>query len=198
MRIEVLKGDDVLDRFADRIQSVGQGKARPAFARALNRVVDSTHGRVAKLLTREMGVKRPAVGKAMRKVRASAATLEGKVIGAGKHFSLIDSRGVKIARVKGTLGGHSVRLQRVSAGAWNVQRTYKGAFAGRGAAGAAAGAGATHIFARKGAGRFPIRKLWGPSVPREMVRDHAVAAFEKTVAEVLPTRIDHELSRLID
>jgi hypothetical protein len=45
--------------------------------------------------------------------------------------------------------------------------------------------------------RLPIRKLWGPSLPIELVRSASPAAFEKSAAADLPQRLAHELGRLI-
>lgn len=197
MLIEIIQADSELRKWSDELRLIAGGKARPAMARALNRAGDSSHGKVRTLLSREMGVKRLNLGKAMKKAPARGDALEFATVGTGKHFSLIDAKGVKRSWVGGTLNGHPVRLQRVAAAAWNVPRLYKGAFISRGSAGQVVGAGARQIFARASSGRFPLKKLWGPSVPRELVRERSVAVFDATVREVFPRRMAHEFKRIL-
>jgi hypothetical protein len=48
------------------------------------------------------------------------------------------------------------------------------------------------VFKRTGKARFPIEQLWGPSVPKEMLRDEAYAAWTDQHPRVLT-----EAARLI-
>jgi len=194
----VITGDGVSRQWAAAMKAVASGKAKKAMSRALNRAGDMSNTKVKRALSAEMGVKNLKVHKAVRPTKSSPARLQYELVGTGKHFSLIDSKGVSIRMVRGTFNGHPVMRQSVRAAAWNTPRRYAGAFTGHGAAGTTAGGGARHIFAREGEARFPLKKLWGPSVPREMVRGKAFEAFEATLAEALPRRLAHELGRLLD
>ena len=42
-----------------------------------------------------------------------------------------------------------------------------------------------NAFVRKGKARFPIKKMFGPSIPKEMVQDATRAAFEAAQPNVL-------------
>ena len=52
------------------------------------------------------------------------------------------------------------------------------------------------VFVREGKGRLPIRKLWGPSLPKELVRDTVPAAFKEVAKEEFAGRVLHEVNRL--
>ena len=63
----------------------------------------------------------------------------------------------------------------VSAAPWGKRRVFPHAFIAPTLGG--------HVFIREGRSRLPIRKLWGPAIPREMVKDQSKEAFERTVRE---------------
>ena len=52
-------------------------------------------------------------------------------------------------------------------------------------------------FRRAGRARLPIVKLWGPSMPREMLRDEVPKVFFEEVRTKLPIRLTHELRRVL-
>jgi hypothetical protein len=54
-----------------------------------------------------------------------------------------------------------------------------------------------NVFVRTSENRFPLRKLWGPSLPKELVGGPVVNAFKQSVKENWDARIGHELERLI-
>ena len=76
----------------------------------------------------------------------------------------------------------------VSAAPWGLRRVFPHTFIVEKLGG--------QVFRREGGARLPIRKLWGPSLPIELVRGASPAAFEKAAAADLPQRVAHELGRL--
>jgi len=201
MSVKITVADRHLADFQTALQAIGEGKARPVMARALNRTGDMANTRVKRVLSSGMGIKNLKIHKAVVTKKASANELVYEIIGTGRHFSLIDSKGVKtttrvVPRADGKFGGFT-RAQFVSAGAWGVNEQYDGAFIARGQAGQTKGAGAGHIFARTSDARHPIRKLWGPAIPREMVRKRTETIVEDMVDSVLTKRLEHELGRLL-
>ena len=42
--------------------------------------------------------------------------------------------------------------------------------------------------------QLPIRKLWGPAIPKEMVKDQAEQAFYRTAGELLGPAIEAQLT----
>ncbi len=59
-----------------------------------------------------------------------------------------------------------------------------------------------HVFVREvhggsRVGRLPIRELFGPAIPRELLKDDVKATFESTVAAELPIAAERELGALL-
>jgi hypothetical protein len=53
-----------------------------------------------------------------------------------------------------------------------------------------------NVFKRVGPGRLPIKKLWGPGIGSELIKDKSAEAFQATARE-LPARLLHELAFLM-
>jgi hypothetical protein len=53
------------------------------------------------------------------------------------------------------------------------------------------------VFRREGRERLPIVKLWGPSIPRELLRDQVPKVFFDEVRAKVPVRLKHELRRIL-
>ena len=54
-----------------------------------------------------------------------------------------------------------------------------------------------HVFIRTSNKRLPIKKLYGPSIPKEMIKDQSAATFQAEAPAILDRRIEHELGRLL-
>lgn len=94
--------------------------------------------------------------------------------------------------IKGEGKGLPIQLFPVSApgsvvaSPWGVEHTFKRSFHNR-----------MGYMARLSSKRFPIRKLFGPSIAKELVKDRSAEAFEAGVAaDVLPA-IEKRLARLL-
>lgn len=113
----------------------------------------------------------------VRKIPASGAVLE----------FLITSRGgpIPLKHFKARQVGSGV-----SAAPWNNRKIYKHAFIVPSLGG--------HAFWRMGKGRLPIKRIAGPNVPKEMVKDQVAAAFNTLVSASLPSRVEHEIRVLTD
>jgi hypothetical protein len=53
-----------------------------------------------------------------------------------------------------------------------------------------------NVFHRTSKKRFPIQKMFGPSIPKEMVKDETLGTFEQSGNAVMD-RAMHELSRIL-
>ena len=149
-------------------------RAPKAIARALNHTGGVASTQVKRALVRQVGVKSAAVNAALRKVRATPAGLIFELRSSGKHLGLKDFAARQTKRG-------------VSAAPWRQRRVFPNTFMGPGG----------HVYKRTSKKRLPIEKLWGPSIPKEMVRGESAQAFRSTVAERLPQRLQHELLRLL-
>jgi len=159
-----------------------------ALRRAINRTGDMAFTLVKREVARQMGIR---VGKAadqMRRRRANYGSLTYSIEGRGGFIPL------KEFEARKTRKG-------VSARPWLLRHQFPHTFFVAKLGG--------NVFKRVGdkvevlrgphAGKMrqPIEKLWGPALPREMVRGATAAAFERVVAEVLPRRVEIEVGRIL-
>ena len=141
---------------------------------------------------------RTAVGRELASVTGLSY---GKASAEVKQYSA--SPGRPEAELKATGGYHKLSefgarqsSAGVTASPWGVRRTFPHTFII-----AKFGGG---VFARKPGnlggslqGRFPIRQLYGPAIPKEMMKDPTVRVWDATLASELPIRMAHELARLL-
>jgi hypothetical protein len=76
----------------------------------------------------------------------------------------------------------------ITARPWGILRKYPHAFFGPGG----------HVYERTSRARLPIKKLWGPAIPKEMVKDEAEATFYRVSAELLGPAVEKWLLRQTD
>jgi hypothetical protein len=184
--VTIRPADNILRQFSNQINALGEGKARPALARSVNRVTSMARTRVIREVTRQSSIPRAMVAQAVKRRLARvnhAGPLEGVIWATGKPISL------KYFRARQFSFGVKARVQ----GQW---RRYPGTFMGPRPGSIAPKLGG-HVFARTSAARLPIEMIFGPSVPEELVRGEARKAFEELVASHLPQRVRHELGRLL-
>jgi hypothetical protein len=181
------------DEIANKLAAVGKN-INPALARAVNHTGDKARTQVARTLAKQTGANYGAVRKALGTKLASPSTLVYRIIGTGGYMSLKEF-GARQARsgvsaapwgkrrlfphtfIVGTLGGHVF----VRKSKWDGH----------------IGPSDRHVFIRKGKGKARIHKLWGPAIPKEMVKGQSRQTFETTVASELPARVEHEISVIL-
>lgn len=177
-----LKGDG-LEKFAKAVKVLGEAKAQSAFRMALNDSRKQVYTQVKRVLAVQMGVSQQSVIKhgGIKQVPASGGKLSTSINSTGATLPLSD--------FKPSRGGAGVK-----ANPWGDSHVFPGTFM--------IGRFGNHVFKRtdkfnKVSGRFNgFEKLWGPSVPKEMVKDESAAAFDKVSSEQLPKRVAHHLKRL--
>jgi hypothetical protein len=163
------------DRLARRFALVGTN-IRPALMRAVNHTGDKARTQLTRALTKQTGLKSRVVRAALRTFPAGLSAIVYRIVARGGFVSLKEFG----ARQTG---------KGVSASPWGKRRVFAHTFIVASLGG--------HVFERTGKGRLPIRKLWGPAIPREMVRDEVKAAFEGEVGASLPTRLSYEIARIL-
>jgi hypothetical protein len=149
---------------------------KPALRRAINHTGDKARTQIARVLVKQTGLKYGKVRQALRTVPAGTALLVYRIIAKGGYTSLKE------------FGARQVK-RGVSAAPWGKRHLFPHAFIAPSLGG--------HVFIRKGKGRFPIHKLWGPAIPAEMVKAESRAAFERTVATELPARLALEINAIL-
>jgi hypothetical protein len=162
--------------YAALYESISLKMANAVVPRALNHVGDIARTQVKRELAKQTGLTVTAVDKSMRTVRAIPARHSYELVATGRPIPLRDFA------ARQTRGG-------VSARPWGKRRVFPGTFVVRALGG--------HVFRRVGRARLPILKLWGPSLPRELLRGKVPDVFEQVVRDRLPDRLIHEFEQAL-
>ena len=170
MQVHFLEADDVRIRFEAACTRLGEGEARRAFSMALNKEGRKSLTQLRRSLAQQSSIPRGAINAATRFKSASRSTMSTVTSGTGRHLPL-------------SFFGTKQFSYGVRAKIWGRAQTFRSAFVVKRYGG---------VFKRTGKARFPIEQLWGPSVPKEMLRDEAYGAWQEQHPRILT-----ESSRLI-
>lgn len=187
MQITVRITDDQLHRFQNMASALGEQKARVAFARAINRTTNSVHGKVIRAVAKHTSIPTAIVRRSVKKRLAAhqgSGPLEGVISATGRPLSL------KHFRARQFSWGTRAKV-------WGELRRFEGSFIFGGTWRSGRPAFEGHVMTRVGRASFPVRRENGPAVPQGLVAGEAATAFTTTVAQMLPNRVMHELSRLL-
>ena len=138
---------------------------------ALNKEGRRSFTQLRRSLAQQSSIPRGAVNAATRFQSTTRSTMATVTSGSGRHLPL-------------SFFGAKQFSYGVRAKIWGRAQTFRSAFVVK-----RYGSG---VFKRTGKARFPIEQLWGPSVPKEMLRDEANAAWREQHPRILT-----ESSRLI-
>lgn len=161
-----------LERVSAAFRDLSQRQKTVVVTRALNRVGDQAYTQVVRDVAKQTGAKQRRVRAVVDKKKAWANSGSVyRIVARDGHMPLKDfnARPVK----KG-----------VSAAPWNKRRIFRGTFMVASLGG--------NVFRRVGEGRTPIKKLWGPAIPKEMVRGETAKNAMSLIRTKLPERIIHE------
>lgn len=185
MHLKLELKDQMLAKWGKQLKALGDGKAHKAMARALNAEGGKMKTAVKKAVSQQSSIPSRRVESALKVKKA------GVNLGADLTFS-VESRDGHIP-----LKAFSPRQNATgtTAKVWGRSKLHAGAFMGP-RPGLMASALNGHVMKRSGPGRLPIEKLWGPAVPKEMVKDAAKSAFEEAGPKVL-ARMERELKKVI-
>lgn len=164
MRVRFLEADDVRIRFEAACLRMGEGEARRAFSMALNKEGRKSFTLLRRSLAQQSSIPRSAVNAATRFTSATRATMSTVTVGSGRHLPL-------------SFFGAKQFSYGVRAKIWGKAQSFRSAFVVKRYGGG--------VFKRAAKSRFPIEQLWGPSVPQEMLRDEAYAAWQDQHPRVL-------------
>jgi hypothetical protein len=167
-----------------RFRAAGKN-TKPALARAVKRAGDMALTAMTRSLTRQTGLKRKTIVKALKK-EGGRGSLSYAIRSAGGDVSL------KYFGARETRAG-------VSAKPFGARMVVKRVFmkGGRFPKRVPLNLGG-HVFRREAGSRFPIAKVKsGVVIPAQMVTGATKSAFEKTASTQFLKRIQHELERLL-
>jgi len=168
--------DQTRIHFEAAVQRVGQQEANRAFNRALNREGDKVRTAVRRALRQQTGAKAALINRETRSFRSTFSNLVYTIEARGDHLGL---------------SHFSPRQFRygVRAKPWGRFQRFEGAFL--------IGSLGNNAFVRETAARFPIKKMFGPAIPKEMVQHETKRAFEETQPDVL-AEATRQLQRIIE
>ncbi len=126
-------------------------------------------------LAKQTGAQQKRIRTKLNKVIASASRPEYRIVARDSFMSLKDFSPRQTS--KG-----------VSSAPWKKRRVFHGTFFGPGG----------HVFRRLGKDRLPLDRLHGPAIPRELLRGETRSEIDAVIAEQLPIRMAHEITRALD
>jgi hypothetical protein len=148
-----------------------QARLPKAIARGLNQGGERVRTSVQRALKERTNVKAyKSITSRMRTTRAYEASLTYQIIATGKGIPIEE---FPLTVVKGQGGG-------VDAKTWGVdhlfKRSFREKFTGK-------------LRARTSSSRVPIRKLYGPALPKELGAGEITSLFYSAAAELVPPRV---------
>lgn len=172
------------NRIASALAAIDDKRGRTALRLAVNHTGAKAFTGVKRALARQVGLPQyKIVAKGgLRTVKATYESLDFQIRSRGRFLSLKDFGARQLKRG-------------VRAKVWGRWQLFPTTFMGP-RPGVIAAALGGHVFDRVSRKRLPIRRLWGPAIPREMVRDQSAEEFERVVSSSLPDRVAHEIRRL--
>ena len=156
--------DQTRVRFEAAVHSVGEQAAVRAFSRALNSEGNKVRTQVRRALRQQTGAKAALISSETRTIRSSFANLSYTIEARGDYLGL--------SHFSPRQFGYGVRAK-----PWGRWQRFESAFL--------LGSLGNNAFVRKSKARFPIKKMFGPSIPKELVQDATRAAFETAQPNVL-------------
>ena len=162
---------------------LAQEKAPAAIGRAIRRTGDQTATRVVRSLTKQTGLKRQVIARAVKKMPA------------GMTYRLKTRGGNVALKYFGARETH----KGVSAAPWNRRRVFASTFIKGGRFPKRVGLKlGGQVFARTGTRRVPIAKQKsGLFIPKEMISGATAAEFLNAVRTLLPPRLQHEIGAIL-
>ncbi len=176
--------DQIAARYGAQLADMKPAKANRVIGRALNYEGQRTFVAVKRVLRQQTSIPAGHVNRAMRTARASTTggAIQFAIIGRGSELSL------KLFKPRQFKAGAKATV-------WGKRQTYPGSFMGPrpGVLGAKLRG---HVFVREGAARLPIKRMSGPSIPKEMVKDQSREAFENSMPRVV-ARVGREIAAVL-
>ncbi|WP_173087679.1 hypothetical protein [Devosia sp. 1635] len=169
-----------LPKFEDAVAALGSTKATRAYRMALNTTGKKVYTEVKRTVAKQMGATQARVVKYghLRRMPALGSNLQTSIESSGGYIPLKD------------FSGRQTR-KGVSASPWGKRRLFGSTFIVAKLGGQVFRN--TGKFSEKSGRNNAIESLWGPAVPKELVKDQSKAAFERIATQTLPS----EAARLI-
>ncbi|MFA8385403.1 MAG: hypothetical protein ACEPO2_07245 [Pelagibaca sp.] len=176
MNVIIRDLDQTRRHFENAVRLVGEEKATKAFNRALNSEGDKVRTLVRRSLRQQTGAKQKVINRETKSFRSSFSSLTYRIEARGDHLGLSHFSPRQFSYgVRAKPWGRSQRFEK----AFLITSLHD------------------NVFVREGKDRLPIRKMFGPAIPKEMVQDATRDAFEAAQPDVL-AEATRQLQRMID
>lgn len=172
----IIIGVDIRDLMGVRAIYDSVAKSTPgAISRAMNWTGDKSRTAAARTLSQTTGL---PYGRTRAELYTRRASSNHFLYAIGAHGRAL---GLAEFRARQTQKG-------VTAAPWGERRLFPHTFIVEKLGG--------QVFKREGKARLPIRKLFGPSIPNELVSDAVTQAWRTTAEQEFAGRVLHEMERL--
>jgi hypothetical protein len=175
VRIVIKDLDQTRVRYEAMVQQVGEGNAALAFSRALKHEGRKTFTAVKRALRKQTDIPPAMITASMAFRSSSKRNLRTIISGSGRELPL--------RLFKPSQFSYGIRAK-----VWGRYQTYRSGFIVAKYDG--------NVFHRTSSKRFPIQKMFGPSIPKEMLKDETLETFERS-GNAIMDRAMHELSRIL-
>jgi len=156
-------------------------------ARVINRSMQTARAEAVRAVRAEYAVSADAVRKTIEIKNASFSNPTGTILSTG---SPIDLAKFDVSSTRPNPKAKSPVTVRVKLG--GGRKPIKNAFLAR------LSNGHVGIFIRADKGRFPIKQLYGPSVPQMLGSENVSKRIEEKAMETMENRLEHEIDRILE
>ena len=162
--------------FEAAVARLGEQAATRAFNRALNSEGNKVRTQVRRALRQQTGAKAALINRETRSIRSTFSNLTYTIEARGDYLGLSHFSPRQFA--------YGVRAK-----PWGRWQRFDSAFL--------VGSLANNAFVREGSARLPIRKMFGPAIPKEMVQDATRDVLEAAQPDVL-AEATRQIEQLLD
>ena len=176
MNVIIRDLDQTRIHFEAAVARLGAQAATRAFNRALNSEGNKVRTQVRRALRQQTGAKAALINRETRSIRSTFSNLTYTIEARGDYLGLSHFSPRQFA--------YGVRAK-----PWGRWQRFARAFL--------VGSLANNAFVREGSARLPIRKMFGPAIPKEMVQDATRDAFDAAQPDVL-AEATRQIEQLLD
>lgn len=176
MNVIIRDLDQTRIHFEAAVARLGEQAATRAFNRALNSEGNKVRTQVRRALRQQTGAKAALINRETRSIRSTFSNLTYTIEARGDYLGLSHFSPRQFA--------YGVRAK-----PWGRWQRFDSAFL--------VGSLANNAFVREGSARLPIRKMFGPAIPKEMVQDATRDVLEAAQPDVL-AEATRQIEQLLD
>ncbi len=165
---------------AERLLGEIPGALPKAQASAINRSLITARAEIVRAVRKEYVIKAEDVRSTIRVTNASAASPMGQIKSMGGPIPLVKFDASKDNPVRARVKKNGAKKPIKHAFRQTMGNGYQG------------------LWIRAGKARYPLKQLYGPSIPQMIGNENVIKSVEEKAIETLDKRIDHEINRILE